>query len=168
MCSESLAKACLCWSNIYFRKELPDWSFCFCKAQDKTWNLSDSGKVNAILFYFILFYFIFLSSPEGERGKETLMWETSISCLSYVTLPTRDWTQTQSCALTSNWACSLLVHGPMLQPPEPHRPGHGEWYFRKFSHKTGPFPDKNNFGLQTLFLLVIGIPYISSLTLYTL
>ena len=118
--------------------------------------------------YFILFYLFFLSSPEGERGKETLMWETSISCLSYVTLPTRDWTQTQSCALTSNWACSLLVHGLMLQTPEPHRPGHGEWYFRKFSHKTGPFPDKNNFGLQTLFLLVIGIPYISSLTLYTL
>lgn len=47
--SESSANACLCWSNIQFRNEWTEESFCSCKAEDKSLNLSEPSKVKDIL-----------------------------------------------------------------------------------------------------------------------
>lgn len=86
--SESLANTLLCQNNIYFRNVLTDPSFCSCKAEDKTLNLSEPSKVNGV-------------------------FENSVT-------------------------------------------------------KLRPLPVKDSFGLQASFLLVIGIPYISIMILYSL
>ena len=52
---------------------------------------------------------------ERERGRDD-------RCLLYAPRPVTK-PRTQVCALTSDWAHSILVYGMMLQPTKPHSQG---------------------------------------------
>ena len=67
-----------------------------------------------------------LEREEGERGRETLMWERNIDRLS----PEHASDADQTRSLTSNWTHNLLAHGMMLQPTE--LPGQGKASFLIF------------------------------------